>query len=416
LRAAVDATVADLAASGVVAALPGGGLAPTPLGAIASAYYLRHATAAAFAAAFAGGAAAAPHARSTLPALARVLCDAAEFGELPVRHSEDEVNARLSADLPPAWRARAGDALDSPHVKAFLLLAARLARAPLPTADYVTDTKTCLDNVGRALNALIDVAANAGCLQAALAAMHLMQCVVMAAAPEESTLAQIQGAGGDEAVAALAAAAAAAAPAAAAAAAAAAAGGGRALRLLRRGVAAADSAPPGPAVADLFDVSDGALRAALRGAAASADDAAAALRHVLAVPRVALAAAAELLPAPAAAPAAGAAAARARVRVTLAAPAGSAAGRAITPAFAKKKEWGYWLVVGDAAARELLAVKRVTAPAPGARVAADLDVSLDAPAAAAAQLTLFLVSDTMRGIDYCYALQIDNLPPAAPPA
>jgi activating signal cointegrator complex subunit 3 len=137
LRAAVDATVADLAASGVVAALPGGGLAPTPLGAIASAYYLRHATAAAFAAAFAGGAAAAPHARSALPALARVLCDAAEFGELPVRHSEDEVNARLSADLPPAWRARAGDALDVlEHPSLLLLLGVDVVRV-LGVADGV---------------------------------------------------------------------------------------------------------------------------------------------------------------------------------------------------------------------------------------------------------------------------------------
>ena len=38
-------------------------------------------------------------------------------------------------------------ALDSPHVKAVLLLQAHMARAPLPMADYITDTKSVLDQV-----------------------------------------------------------------------------------------------------------------------------------------------------------------------------------------------------------------------------------------------------------------------------
>jgi hypothetical protein len=41
--------------------------------------------------------------------------------------------------------------LTSPHVKANLLLQAHLARAALPIADYVTDTKSVLDQAVRIL-------------------------------------------------------------------------------------------------------------------------------------------------------------------------------------------------------------------------------------------------------------------------
>lgn len=396
LLALVDETVADLERAGCVVRGAGGAIASTPLGAIAAAYYLRHATAASFAAAFAGGTATAPHAASPLSALTRLLCDAAEFDELPVRHGEDELNARLAADLP--WRVRSGDAYDSPHVKAFLLLQARMARAPLPIADYANDTKTCLDQSLRTLNALIDVAANAGCLQPVLRLMHLAQCIVMASAPDETTFAQLQGAG-DDAQAALAAAASPLTkppPAAAVAA--------GALRWLRRGVAADDGgAPAAPAVADLFDATDEALRAALRGSA-SADAAAQILRHLRALPRLSVAAA--LKPA--------GAARDVLLHVTLQAAAGGGGpggGRAVTPAYAKKKEWGWWLVVGDGMARELLALKRVGSPAPGQRLTTDLAVTLPATLAAAGELSLFLVSDTMRGIDQAHALKF-----APPPA
>ena len=44
-----------------------------------------------------------------------------------------------------------GLALESPHVKADLLVQAHLARAALPIADYVTDTKSVLDQAIRIL-------------------------------------------------------------------------------------------------------------------------------------------------------------------------------------------------------------------------------------------------------------------------
>ena len=40
---------------------------------------------------------------------------------------------------------------DDPHAKANLLLQAHLSRLPLPISDYITDTKTVLDNSLRIL-------------------------------------------------------------------------------------------------------------------------------------------------------------------------------------------------------------------------------------------------------------------------
>lgn len=42
---------------------------------------------------------------------------------------------------------------DDPHAKASLLIQAHLSRLPLPISDYITDTKTVLDNSLRILQA-----------------------------------------------------------------------------------------------------------------------------------------------------------------------------------------------------------------------------------------------------------------------
>ena len=68
-------------------------------------------------------------------------------------------------------------ALDSPHVKANLLLQSHFARAALPMSDYVTDTKSVLDQALRVLQAMVDVAADGGWMFTALGAMHLTQMV-----------------------------------------------------------------------------------------------------------------------------------------------------------------------------------------------------------------------------------------------
>jgi len=54
----------------------------------------------------------------------------------------------LAENLPIAVNP---DSFDSPHTKTHLLLQAHFSSAPLPIADYITDTKSVLDQALRIL-------------------------------------------------------------------------------------------------------------------------------------------------------------------------------------------------------------------------------------------------------------------------
>ncbi|KAH6557931.1 hypothetical protein KP509_1Z085500 [Ceratopteris richardii] len=140
---------------------------PLMLGNIASQYYLSHRTVSLFSSNV--------NADSTVEDLLLTLAGAAEYDELPVRHNEDKLNGLLAKDVRLSVDTRA---LDDPHVKANLLLQAHFMKLDLPISDYVTDTKSVLDQSIRIIQALVDLAANGGWLKAALNAMHLLQMVM----------------------------------------------------------------------------------------------------------------------------------------------------------------------------------------------------------------------------------------------
>ncbi len=71
-----------------------------------------------------------------------ILSKAKEFAGLPVRHNEDVLNEALTHLVP--FKV-SNHELESPHVKAHLLLQAHFERCPLPITDYITDTKAVLD-------------------------------------------------------------------------------------------------------------------------------------------------------------------------------------------------------------------------------------------------------------------------------
>ena len=54
-------------------------------------------------------------------------------------------------------------------------LQAHMAQLPAPMSDYVTDTRSVLDQSLRILQAMTDVAADAGWLATALSTMQLVQ-------------------------------------------------------------------------------------------------------------------------------------------------------------------------------------------------------------------------------------------------
>jgi len=69
--------------------------------------------------------------------------------------------------------------MESAHTKAYLLLQAHFEHARLPITDYINDTKSVLDQAPRIMNALVDIAADEGLLDAAITAMELSQVRVV---------------------------------------------------------------------------------------------------------------------------------------------------------------------------------------------------------------------------------------------
>ena len=121
-------------------------LEPATLGRIASFYYLQHPSVALFASSLGPD--------NSLEQLLGVLCGVAEYDELPVRHNEDKVNAELARQIEDAGGFKVDARLaDDPHTKANLLFQAHFLRMQLPMSDYVTDTKSVLDQALRVLQA-----------------------------------------------------------------------------------------------------------------------------------------------------------------------------------------------------------------------------------------------------------------------
>ncbi|KAJ1800554.1 activating signal cointegrator 1 complex subunit 3 [Coemansia sp. RSA 2399] len=162
-------------------------VAPTPLGKIASQYYLSHKTMRTFSDRLRS-----IDKQNRMCDLLHLLSEAAEWAELPVRHNEDILNRELEREVPfPLGRGKI-DYL-SPHSKANLLLQKHLVRGELPCSDYVTDTRTVLDSSIRILQAMVDVAAYKGDLANSLAVMELMQAIKQAAMPrKDSPLRQLR--------------------------------------------------------------------------------------------------------------------------------------------------------------------------------------------------------------------------------
>jgi activating signal cointegrator complex subunit 3 len=159
---------------------------PLSLGRVASFYYLQHSTVALFARTM--------NARNAPRDLLEILAGAAEYDELPVRHNEDLLNATLADAVVKAGGFPVdARSLDDPHVKANLLFQAHWLRVPLPSSDFVTDAKGALDNAARVLQAMIDVAADAGWLAVSLRLMNLQQALMQGRRAEDPSLCVLPG-------------------------------------------------------------------------------------------------------------------------------------------------------------------------------------------------------------------------------
>ncbi|KAI8617669.1 Sec63 Brl domain-containing protein [Chytriomyces sp. MP71] len=131
----------------------------------------------------------------------RLLSDAPEYNELPVRHNEDKMNETLEDSVPAPvmiyWRQGmelfgglpTNLSFGDPHVKAFLLLQAHLTRVQrLPCSDYSTDTTSVLDQSIRVMQAMVDIAADKGLLSTTFGVVSMMQAIKQARWPADSSL------------------------------------------------------------------------------------------------------------------------------------------------------------------------------------------------------------------------------------
>ncbi|KAL7628910.1 putative steryl acetyl hydrolase mug81 [Parahypoxylon ruwenzoriense] len=180
----VNKSIDELAVSKCVEVYPNGDVDPTPLGKIMSYYYLSHKTIRHLA----------KHAKPKANFLDVLswMSRATEYDELPVRHNEDLINVELSNNLPFEGSAF-GLPMWDPHVKAFLLLQAHMARIDLPITDYVGDQTSVLDQAIRIIQASIDVLTELGYLSSCLEMIKLLQCVKSARWPQDSPLAILPG-------------------------------------------------------------------------------------------------------------------------------------------------------------------------------------------------------------------------------
>lgn len=180
----VNKSLGELAESKCVEVFPNGDVDPTALGKTMSYYYLSHKTIRHLV----------KHAKAQASFLDVLswMSRAIEYDELPVRHNEDLINDTLSANLPYPGHAF-GLPMWDPHVKAFLLLQAHMSRIELPITDYVGDQTSVLDQAIRIVQASIDVLTELGYLSSCLQMISLLQCIKSARWPTDPVVSILPG-------------------------------------------------------------------------------------------------------------------------------------------------------------------------------------------------------------------------------
>ncbi|XP_055901918.1 activating signal cointegrator 1 complex subunit 3 [Eupeodes corollae] len=144
-------------------------LLPTFLGRISSFYYLSHNTMKHFLNNVTFD--------MSISDLLLAISNSYEFDQQPVRHNEDSSNKELAKLC--RYKATSPN-FESPYIKTFLLLQAHIMRLPLPNLDYLTDTKSVLDQALRVMQAMMDYTAERGWLAVTLRLQILSQCVIQA--------------------------------------------------------------------------------------------------------------------------------------------------------------------------------------------------------------------------------------------
>ncbi|KAL3084609.1 hypothetical protein niasHT_035608 [Heterodera trifolii] len=170
LSTIVEQCLAELCQSGCVVLdeEENGTVDPTPLGKIASRYYLQHLTVRHFKMHI--------HSAMSVEDLLQCLADCPEYEEIPVRHNEDQINSEIQSFLP--IRLSTSD-WGSPHVKAHLLYQAHFSRMQLPV-DYITDQRSIIESCIRIIQAMFDICLEFAFVDTAINVLVLLQQIYQA--------------------------------------------------------------------------------------------------------------------------------------------------------------------------------------------------------------------------------------------
>ncbi|KAI6206534.1 hypothetical protein M3Y94_00923100 [Aphelenchoides besseyi] len=141
----------------------------TPFGTLASKYYLEHMTIRHFA----------MNLRPSLSMIEvlQILTNCPEYGEIPVRHNEDNINMEMNHQVRYPMDRRAD--FESSHTKTNLLYQAWFSRMHVPV-DYLTDQRSILESCIRIVQAILDFSIVKGWLNTSLTTIILLQQIIQA--------------------------------------------------------------------------------------------------------------------------------------------------------------------------------------------------------------------------------------------
>jgi pre-mRNA-splicing helicase BRR2 len=175
----VENTVQELEEAKAITVEEDVDVAPLNLGMIAGYYYIRYTTLELFSSSLAD--------KTKMKGLVEILCSASEYEDLEIRHTEERTLKQLAGHLP--IKVDVGKRVE-PHTKANILLQAHFSRSDL-SADLVLDQQKVLEDALRLLQAMVDVISSSGWLNPALAAMELSQMIMQAMWDKDSSLLQL---------------------------------------------------------------------------------------------------------------------------------------------------------------------------------------------------------------------------------
>ncbi|CAI4227464.1 unnamed protein product [Auanema sp. JU1783] len=175
----VENTLKDLENSKCIAVKDEMDTLPLNLGMIAAYYYISYTTIELFSMSL--------QSKTKLRALIEIISNATEFANVPMRHREDVVLRQLANKLPGQMK---NQKFSDPHVKVNLLIHAHLSRIQL-SAELNKDTELIVLRAIRLVQACVDVLSSNGWLSPAINAMELSQMLTQAMYSNEPYLKQL---------------------------------------------------------------------------------------------------------------------------------------------------------------------------------------------------------------------------------